>query len=322
MWIRASCSGWSSESLAERVGRLGKRLAVGEPVRVPGEHAAKLLLGEPGAVRGAERDEQRARLLAVREVGRVDDLLGRDAAVQVEQVDRAPGRGVEEDVLPARHHRREVRHVGDSRVGDDQRGVGAPVDELREAVRDRRQAAAAVDQDRHAPLLGEREHRLEAVVGRVEALRPRMELDPARAGVEAAGRLLDRRLVQVEPDERDQPAVRALGERERPVVGRGEAGVAVGLVEAEHEGARDPVVGHHLLERVVVADHAVDVVAEMEVHVEDVRARRQQRLKLRVVDSGELERTGESVGHLRKLTTSTRLGEALKALGCAACPTS
>ena len=264
---------------------------------------------------GAERDEERARLLAVGEVGRVDDLLRRDAAVEVEQVDRAPGRGVEEDVLAARHHRREVRHVGDPRVGDDQRGVGALVDELREAVRDRRQAAAAVDQDRHAPLLGQREDRLEAVVGRVEALRPRMELDPARARVEAPDGLLDRRLVQVEPDEGDQPAVRALGELERPVVGRGEAGVAVGLVEAEHEGARDPVVGHHLLARVVVADHPVDVVPEMEVHVEDVRARGQQGLELRVVDSGELERTGESVGHLRKLTTSTRLREAVKALG-------
>ena len=171
-----------------------------------------------------------------------------------------------------------------------------------------------MDQDRHAPLLRQREHRLEPVVGRVEALRPRMELDAARARIEAPDRLLDRRLVQVEPDEGDQPAVRPLGERERPVVGRGEAGVAVGLVEAEHEGARDPVLGHHLLAGVVVADHPVDVVPEMEVHIEDVCARRQQGLELRVVDSGKLERTGESVGHLRKLTTATRLREVLKAL--------
>ncbi len=90
-------------------------------------------------------------------------------------------------------------------------------------------------------LLGEREHRPEAVVGRVEALRPRMQLDPARARVEAALRLLDRRLVQVEPHERDEPAVRALGERERAVVRGAERGVPVGLVEAEHERAGDPV---------------------------------------------------------------------------------
>ena len=38
-----------------------------------------------------------------------------------------------------------------------------------------------------------------------------------------------------------------------------------------------PYCAHDLLERVVVADHAVDVVAEMEMRVEDVRARGQQR---------------------------------------------
>ena len=138
---------------------------------------------------------------------------------------------------------------------------GFALDEPREPGGDRRQPAAAVDQDRHAPLLGEREHGREPLVGRVEPLRARMELDPARAGVEAALRLLDRRLVQVEPHERDQPAAGALGERERAVVRGAERRVAVGLVEAEHERARDPVLRHHLLEDVVVADHAVDVVA-------------------------------------------------------------
>ena len=66
-----------------------------------------------------------------------------------------------------------------------------------------------------------------------------MELDPARAEVEAARRLLDRALAEVEPDERDEPALRALGEGERAVVGRAEGRMPVGLVEAEHEGARD-----------------------------------------------------------------------------------
>ena len=133
-----------------------------------------------------------------------------------------------------------------------------------------------VDQDRHAPLGGELEHRAEPLVGRVELLRARVELDPSRAGVEAARRLLDRRLVQVEADERDQPAVRALRERERAVVRGAERRVAVGLVEAEHEGPRDPVVVHQLEQLVVVADHAVDVVPEVEVGVEDVGAGRQQ----------------------------------------------
>ena len=53
---------------------------------------------------------------------------------------------------------------------------------------------------------GQREHRREPFVARVEALGTRVELDPARAEVEAALRLLERRLVQVEPYERDQAA--------------------------------------------------------------------------------------------------------------------
>ena len=244
-----------------------------------------------GAERGAEREEERARLLPVGEVGGVDDLLRRHTAVEVEQVDRAPGRGVEEHVFAARHRLREVGQVGDARVGDDQRRVRARLDESGEARRDRRQAAAAVDQDRHPALLREREDGREALVGRVESLRPRVELDPARAGVEAACRLLDRALVQVEPNEGDQAAAGARGERERPVVGGAEGGVAVGLVEAEHERARDSVRGHHPLARVVVADHAVYVVSQVQVRVEDVGARRDQALQLLVVRRAQLERT-------------------------------
>ena len=46
----------------------------------------------------------------------------------------------------------------------------------------------------------------------------------------------------------------------------------VGLVEAEHEAARDAVAVHHPLELLVVPDHPVDVVPEMGVRVEDVGA--------------------------------------------------
>ena len=106
---------------------------------------------------------------------------------------------------------------------------GLRVDEPREVVGDRRQAAAAVDQDRDAALGGELEDRRETLVVQQEALGARMELDPARAGVEAAGRLLDRVLAQVEPDEGDEPAVRALCVRERAVVRRaGSAGCRSG----------------------------------------------------------------------------------------------
>ena len=104
-------------------------------------------------------------------------------------------------------------------------------------VGDRRQTTAAVDQDRHAPLGGKLEDRREPLVVQQELLRPRMQLDAARAGVEAARRLLDRALREVEPDERDEPALRALRVGERAVVRGAEARVPVGLVEAEHERA-------------------------------------------------------------------------------------
>ena len=97
-----------------------------------------------------------------------------------------------------------------------------------------------------------------------------MQLDPAGAAVEAAGCLLDRALAEVEPDERDQPPAGALRELERPVVRRAKGRVAVGLVEAEHERARDPEPLLDPLELAVIAAKAVDVVPEMDVGVEDV----------------------------------------------------
>ena len=107
-----------------------------------------------------------------------------------------------------------------------------------------------------------------------------MELDPARAEVEAALGLLDRALRQVEPDERDQPSLRALRVLERAVVRRSERRVAVRLVHAEHEAARDAGRVVDALELLVDADLAVDVVAEVDVRVEDLGVRGQQVAKL------------------------------------------
>ena len=122
---------------------------------------------------------------------------------------------------------------------------GIRVDEAREVVGDRRQPAAAVDQDRHAPLGREREHRREPLVVEQELLRARVELDPARAEVEAA--LRPPRSGSSVRSSRTNGISRPFergGERERAVVRRAEAGMAVGLVEAEHEGARDAVAVH------------------------------------------------------------------------------
>ena len=67
----------------------------------------------------------------------------------------------------------EPGQVGDPRVRDDQLRLRIAVDEASEVVGDRRQSAAAVDQDRHAALGGDREDRSQPLVVEHEALRPR-----------------------------------------------------------------------------------------------------------------------------------------------------
>ena len=82
---------------------------------------------------------------------------------------------------------------------------GVALDESGEVVADRGEPPAAVDQDRHLALDGEREDRVEPLVADREILGPGVQLDPAGSEVEAARRLLDRPSVEVEPDERDDP---------------------------------------------------------------------------------------------------------------------
>ena len=80
----------------------------------------------------------------------------------------------------------EAAEVGDSCVRDDQADVGVAVDERCEVVADRRQAPAAVDQDRDFALDREREDGVEPLVADRELLGARVQLDPSRAEVEAA----------------------------------------------------------------------------------------------------------------------------------------
>ena len=63
----------------------------------------------------------------------------------------------------------------------------------------------------------------------------------------------------------------------------------VGLVEAEHEGARDPVCALDPQQLVEIAAHAVDVGAEMDVRVEELHVRRQLRAHdvLEALDEGQ-----------------------------------
>ena len=132
--------------LGERVARLSARVGSsgGSPSAIrfalPASISRSCVLVEAGGPRGAQRDQQRARLLAVRVVGRVEDLLGRDLAEEVEQVDRAPGRGVEEDAGLAGEVAQRGAEVGDAGVGDDQLRLGIA---RRRGARGRRRSAAA-----------------------------------------------------------------------------------------------------------------------------------------------------------------------------------
>ena len=62
---------------ALRLRRLERRLAVGDAVRVAGEHVHDLRLVRPATRAVRSDDEKRLRLPAVRVVGGVEDLLGR-----------------------------------------------------------------------------------------------------------------------------------------------------------------------------------------------------------------------------------------------------
>ena len=77
------------------------------------------------------------------------------------------------------------------------------------------------------------------------------------------------------PHERDESALRAGRELERPVVAGLEAGASIGLVEAEHERARDAVAVHDPDQFLVTPDHSVDVRAEVGVGVEDLEIGRE-----------------------------------------------
>ena len=206
---------------AGRGGRLERLLAVGDPVRVAGEHVA-----DPVVVVARRRARCAARSAASSAAGRTGSRTrtapaparpgGRSRAGRSGSRPRCRRR---RPSCPARR-RISVAEVGDAGVGDDQLRVRVAVDEAREVGGDRRQAAAAVDQDRHPPLGRDREDGREPLVVQQEPLRARVELDPPRAEVEAALGLLDRALGQVEADERDEAALGARGELERAVVRR------------------------------------------------------------------------------------------------------
>ena len=120
-------------------------------------------------------------------------------------------------------------------MGEDQLGARELAAEAHGVLAERRDAAPRVDQHRHAALVRERDEVAHGGLGEVEALRARVQLDAARAGVQAAGGLGHRAVARVDAAEGDEPPVGRRGGRHHDVVGRR---VAVGLVHREHDAAR------------------------------------------------------------------------------------
>jgi len=182
------------------------------------------------------------------------------------------------------------RAVGDA-LGEPARGealarrLGAQVEQVR-------RRAAGLPRRRVLFVVGR-----EPLVVEAKSLRPRVELDPACARVQAACRLLDRLLCEVEARKRDEHAARSLRGVESAVVRRPEGGLAVRLVQAKGEGSPDAVPFEerkHVVER---GDEAVDVAADVDVDVEELGAIREQRGYLVVVEPDELPCTFQSVLH-------------------------
>ena len=163
----------------------------------------------------------------------------------------------------------DVLEVGDRGMGQDQLGLGMVLDEPAQVIGDRRQAASGVDQDRHAPLGGELEHRVEPALAEVELLGAGVELDAPRAPVEAALCLGDRLGGQVEPAERDERAVGRRRPLEHTVVGYPVGGKAVGVVQRKRERPLDALGAHRVEELLGRLGEAVLVDAEMRVRVPD-----------------------------------------------------
>ena len=241
------------------------RIAIAVPPSIPRISG----VAEPRDPCSSECEQQLVRAASVRVVGREEDLLWCHLAHQVHQVDHSPERRVEEDPRNVREVTCQPAQVGDTRVGDDQANVGVAVDERSQVIPDRGQSTTAVDQNRDVALDREREDVAQAPVADRELLGARMELDPTGPEIEAADRLLDRPLLEIEPHERDDPIRIRCCVRERAVIGGGEGRAAVGLVETERERAGDAELVEHREHLVGAAAHSVDVVAEMGVRIEE-----------------------------------------------------
>jgi hypothetical protein len=152
-------------------------------------------------------------------------------------------------------------------VGEDEARPGVALRQLQGVAAQGRDAAPGVDQDRHAALLREPGQVLDRGLRHRELLGPRVELDPARAEVEAALGLGQRSVVRVDPAEVDDPPAGARLDRPRLVVG---GRITVGLVHREGDRPRARVLHRRQQLLGLLAEFVGVVAAEVGVRVEEV----------------------------------------------------
>ncbi len=172
------------------------------PLQLPPGDRPQRLRAEPGLQRAAQVQHRRRQRQAVRRVARPQHVRRRREREQRDQVGRRPPRGVDEQVRMLRQHPPEPGEVGDRGVREDQPRARELAAEAHRVLAERRDPSPRVDQDRHAPLVRERHHLADGRLGQREPLRPRVQLDAARARVEAAPRLGGGTAVRVDAAER------------------------------------------------------------------------------------------------------------------------
>ena len=193
-------------------------VACEQPLGLAAEDPGQLLLRQARLEAESHRHRRRHERREVREVAPEQELARRDECEEGGEVVRMPPRRVDEEVRMIRHDSPDPAQVADRRVGEDDSRLGKAAGKRNRVACEGRDPTPGVHEHGQPPLVREGEQRLDLRVRELEALRPRVELDPPRTGVDAAARLGHRVLLRVDPAEGVEATVGGLGLAEDAVV--------------------------------------------------------------------------------------------------------
>ena len=202
------------------------------------EHRLRRGLVEAGLAGHAQRHVERRRGQAVGRVGGEHDPLGGHAREQLDHVEREEAGDVVEHARVVGQARGQDALVADRAVREDQHRARVAQREVDQALGERRQAAAGVDQDRHARCLRPaRRRRPSPAPSKSKSCARGWSLMPRAPAARQRSPSRQRLFGGVQAAERDEPAVAFRGPREHAVVGQAVGGLALGVVQREHARA-------------------------------------------------------------------------------------